>query len=94
MQPLQIDGGPKFKDDFEKACQAAKILLYGRLSRKPQRNGGVERSHSTCRHEFYASDLLPATLRERRPWSDGGNRFTAPSDIETQNTCRVSSCGR
>lgn len=53
IKAIQIDGGSEFMDQFEEACRRAKIMLFVNPPRRPQINGGVERSNRTHREEFY-----------------------------------------
>ncbi len=53
IKAIQIDGGSEFMDQFEVACRRAKILLFLNPPRRPELNGGVERSNRTHREEFY-----------------------------------------
>ncbi len=52
IMAIQIDGGSEFMDQFEKACQRKKILLFLNPPHRPELNGGVERSNRTHREEF------------------------------------------
>ncbi len=51
---VQVDGGCEFMAEFETSCRNANIPLFVLPPRRPQYNGCVERSHGTCRNEFYA----------------------------------------
>jgi len=53
VRAIQIDGGSEFKDQFEAACQAAKLPLYVIPPRCPELNGHIERANRTSREEFY-----------------------------------------
>lgn len=61
---IQVDGGSEFMDEFEKACQKLCIDLYVLPPKRPQYNGGVERSNRTFREEFYAESSLANSLAD------------------------------
>ena len=67
LRAIQIDGGAEFQGAFEQACAEAGIALYVLPPKRPQRNGGVERTNGTWRYEFFASYPLPTRLQELRP---------------------------
>jgi len=61
---IQVDGGSEFMADFEDACAELNIPLIVLPPKKPQYNGGIERSNRTLREEFYAKpDLLEDSIR-------------------------------
>ncbi len=62
IRAIQIDGGSEFKDQFEVACQAAKIPLYVNPPRCPELNGHIERANRTSREEFYEVQDLELTV--------------------------------
>jgi putative transposase len=64
IKAIQIDGGSEFMDQFEEACRRAKILLFLNPPRRPQLNGGVERSNRTHREEFYEVEDVSLDLGE------------------------------
>jgi predicted transcriptional regulator len=60
---VQVDGGSEFMAEFEQACADLDIALFVLPPKKPEYNGGVERSNRIFREEFYArSDLLADTV--------------------------------
>jgi putative transposase len=61
---IQVDGGSEFMDEFEKTCQELCIDLYVLPPKRPQYNGGVERSNRTFREEFYAKFSLANSLAD------------------------------
>lgn len=61
---IQVDGGSEFMAEFEDACADLNIPLIVLPSKKPQYNGGIERSNRTLREEFYANpNLLEDSVR-------------------------------
>jgi transposase len=62
IESIQVDGGSEFMDEFETACQELGITLYVLPPKRPQYNGGVERSNRTFREEFYAQPSLANSL--------------------------------
>jgi putative transposase len=62
IRAIQIDGGSEFKDQFEAACQTAKIPLYVNPPRCPELNGHIERANRTSREEFYEVQDLELTV--------------------------------
>lgn len=64
IRAIQIDGGSEFMDQFEEACRRAKILLFLNPPRRPQFNGGVERSNRTHREEFYEVEDVSLDIGE------------------------------
>ncbi len=52
-QAIQIDGGLEFMDQFEEACERAKIMLLVNPPLRPQSNGDVERSNRTHLEKVY-----------------------------------------
>lgn len=63
IKSVQVDGGSEFMKHFENECHKLGIDLYVLPPKRPQYNGGVERSNRTFREEFYArSDLLANSL--------------------------------
>jgi putative transposase len=62
IRAIQIDGGSEFKDQFEVACQAAKLPLYVNPPRCPELNGHIERANRTSREEFYEVQDLELTV--------------------------------
>ena len=64
ISSIQIDSGSEFMAEFEQACADLDIALFVLPSKKPQYNGGVERSDRTFREEFYArlETYLPILL--------------------------------
>ena len=59
---IQVDGGSEFMAYFEEACYKAKIPLWVLPPRRPELNGGVERSNLTVKNEFYAQYELHSNL--------------------------------
>ena len=60
---IQVDGGSEFRDEFENSCQQLGLELFVLPPRRPQWNGGVERSNRIFREEFYGKDLfLPDSI--------------------------------
>ena len=57
---IQVDGGSEFMKDFENACEKLDIKLFVLPPRRPQWNGGVERSNRIFREEFYGKQLFLA----------------------------------
>lgn len=51
---VQVDGGPEFMADFEKAAAQSKIPLWVLPPRMPEYNCNVERGNGTAKYEFYA----------------------------------------
>ena len=67
IKSIQVDGGSEFMADFEQACADLCIALYVLPPKKPNYNGGVERSNRILKEEFYcAKDLLADSLGEIR----------------------------
>jgi len=64
IESIQVDGGSEFMDEFEKACQTLKIDLYVLPPKRPQYNGGVERSNRTFREEFYTQPSLANSMAD------------------------------
>ena len=64
VRAIQIDGGSEFMDEFEKACQRSKILLFVNPPHRPEMNGGVERGNRTDREEFYEVKELSLDMEE------------------------------
>ncbi len=62
IKSIQVDGGSEFRAEFEEACAELGIDLIVLPPRKPQYNGGVERSHRTFREEFYAKPTLADSI--------------------------------
>ena len=61
---IQVDGGSEFMAEFEDACADLNIPLIVLPPKKPQYNGGIERSNRTLREEFYANpNLLEDSVR-------------------------------
>ena len=54
VQAIQIEGSSEFMAEFEAACEAKGLALWGLPPRAPELNGRVERMQSTLRYEFYA----------------------------------------
>jgi len=50
---IQVDGGSEFMAHFEDACADLGIELMVLPPRRPQYNGGVERTNRTFKEEFY-----------------------------------------
>lgn len=64
---IQVDGGSEFMKHFEEACADSSIPLYVLPPKRPQWNGGVERSNRIFREELYArKDLLADSLGAMR----------------------------
>jgi putative transposase len=63
---VQVDGGSEFMDKFEEKCKTNNITLYVLPPRRPQCNGGVERTNKTFREEFYCHKTGSKTLLEIR----------------------------
>jgi putative transposase len=55
IQSVQVDGGSEFMAHFEQACKDNNIELFVLPPKRPQYNGGVERTNRTFREEFYDS---------------------------------------
>jgi transposase InsO family protein len=53
VRAIQVDGGSEFMAEFEATCQARSIRLFVLPPRSPKLNGVVERTHRSCREEFY-----------------------------------------
>jgi transposase len=51
---IQVDGGPEFMADFEKATAQSKIPLWVLPPRMPEYNCNVERGNGTAKYEFYS----------------------------------------
>ena len=64
IKAIQIDGGSEFMDQFEEACRRSRILLFRNPPRRPQFNGGVERSNRTSREEFYEVEDVSLDIEE------------------------------
>lgn len=82
---IQVDGGPEFKGDFDKACADLKIPLEVLPPSKPQYNGCVERSNKTLREEFYAfckEDSIVAKRRELKKFIDDYNKNRPHAGID------------
>jgi transposase InsO family protein len=61
---IQVDGGAEFMKEFETACAELDIALYVLPPKRPQYNGGVERSNPTFREEFYAHPSLANSVTD------------------------------
>jgi len=57
ISSIQVDGGSEFMKHFEEECGKLGINLYVLPPKRPQYNGGVERSNRTFREEFYSKDI-------------------------------------
>jgi transposase InsO family protein len=72
IRAVQIDGGPEFAAEFERACQQRGLHLFVLPPRSPKLNGAVERANRTHSEEFY--QVTPCSLemnqlnRELRQW--------------------------
>jgi len=64
IRSIQVDGGSEFMAEFEESCRVLKIPLYVLPPKRPQYNGGVERSNGIIKDEFYACFDVPLNLRE------------------------------
>jgi transposase InsO family protein len=81
VRSIQVDGGSEFMKHFEQACADQGISLYVLPPKRPQWNGGVERSNRTFREEFYAKrNLLADSL--------GAMRFELAQAVSKYNTYR------
>jgi transposase len=60
VRSIQVDGGSEFMNHFEQACAEKHIPLYVLPPRRPQYNGGVERTNRSTREEFYDDPHLLA----------------------------------
>jgi len=67
VKAIQVDGGSEFMAEFEAACQAKGVVLYGLPPRRPQMNGAVERCNGAWRYEFYETYELPAGVDALNP---------------------------
>jgi len=57
---IQVDGGPEFMADFERATAQSNIPLWVLPPRMPEYNCNVERGNGTAKYEFYSQyDALP-----------------------------------
>ena len=64
IRSIQVDGGSEFMAEFEESCRLLKIPLYVLPPKRPQYNGGVERSNGIIKDEFYALFAVPSNLSE------------------------------
>ena len=62
IESIQVDGGSEFMDEFEMASQELGITLYVLPPKRPQYNGGVERSNRIFREEFYSQPSLANSI--------------------------------
>jgi len=62
VKSIQVDGGSEFMRHFEEECKKLNIGLYVLPPKRPQYNGGVERSNRIFREEFYAGNVLAESL--------------------------------
>jgi len=53
VEDVQVDGGPEFRAEFEKACQRKTLPLFVLPPNSPKINGKVERLNQTWKDEFY-----------------------------------------
>lgn len=81
VRSIQVDGGSEFMKHFEEACAEKGIPLYVLPPKRPQYNGGVERSNRTFREEFYARPNLLAD-------SLGAMRYELAQAVNKYNTYR------
>ena len=63
IEAVQIDGGSKFKAEFEDACKARGIFLYELRPKSPKLNGA-------WRYEFYAVYNIPPQVDQISPLFD------------------------
>ena len=67
IESIQVDGGSEFMADFEDTCAEHKIPLFVLPPKRPQYNGGVERSNRISREEFYDNpELLADSIQAMR----------------------------
>lgn len=65
IKSIQVDGGSEFMKYFEEECEKLNIELFVLPPKRPQYNGGVERSNRTFREEFwYRGDINASSVGE------------------------------
>jgi transposase InsO family protein len=64
VKAIQVDGGPEFFSDFERACMQKDIRLFVLPPNSPKLNGTVERANRTHTEEFYEVHDCPWTVKE------------------------------
>jgi len=66
ISSIQVDGGSEFMAEFEETCKNLGIALYVIPPKRPQYNGGVERSNRTFREEFYSQKIIASSIFDFR----------------------------
>ena len=80
IRSIQVDGGSEFMKHFEEECKKLCIDLYVLPPKRPQYNGGVERSNRTFREEFYSNDINADSI--------GAFRFEQNKAVDKYNSYR------